>query len=68
MAQLFRKYLLLALLVAVVGVAQASDNESTEPKVDTLIAVDKVQVTTTRACCRIGVGRSYTYDARRIGR
>ena len=42
MAQLTRKYLLLALLVLVVGVAKASDNE---PKVDTLIAVDKVQIT-----------------------
>ena len=42
MAQLIRKYLLLALLVLVVGVAFASDNES---KVDTLIAVDKVQIT-----------------------
>ena len=50
MAQLFRKYLLLALLVAVVGVAKAADNEPAEPtpaepKVDTLIAVDRVQIT-----------------------
>ena len=50
MAQLFRKYLLLSLLVAVVGVAKAVDNEPaaptpTEPKVDTLIAVDRVQIT-----------------------
>ena len=50
MAQLFRKYLLLSLLVAVVGVARAVDNEPaaptpTEPKVDTLIAVDRVQIT-----------------------
>ena len=36
------KYLLLWMLVLVVGEAIASDNE---PKVDTLIAVDKVQVT-----------------------
>ena len=40
------KYLLLTLLVAVVGVAKAADNEPTEPKVDTLIAVDRVQITT----------------------
>ena len=48
MAQLFRKYLLLALLVAVSGVVRASGNEPsvpTEPKVDTLIAVDRVQIT-----------------------
>ena len=37
-----RKYLLLSLLLAVLGVAQASDNEQ---KVDTLIAVDRVQIT-----------------------
>ena len=50
MAQLFRKYLLLALLVAVSGVVRAADNEPAEPtptesKVDTLIAVDRVQIT-----------------------
>ena len=45
MAQTIRKYLLLALLVAAVGVVQASDNEPREPKVDTLIAVDRVQIT-----------------------
>ena len=45
MVQLFRKYLLLALLVAVSVVAQAADNEPAEPKVDTLIAVDRVQIT-----------------------
>ena len=45
MAQLFKKYLLLSLLVAVSWVAQASDNATAEPKVDTLIAVDRVQIT-----------------------
>ena len=50
MAQLFRKYLLLALLVAVSEVVRASGNEPAEPtpaepKVDTLIAVDRVQIT-----------------------
>ena len=45
MAQLFKKYLLLSLLVAVSWVAQASDNAAAEPKVDTLIAVDRVQIT-----------------------
>ncbi len=42
MAQQLRKYLLFALLLAVGGVALASDNEQ---KVDTLIAVDRVQIT-----------------------
>ena len=50
MAQLFRKYLLLSLLVVVSGVVRAADNEPAEPtpaepKVDTLIAVDRVQIT-----------------------
>ena len=42
MAQYICKYLLGVALVLVVWVAKASDNE---PKVDTLIAVDKVQIT-----------------------
>ena len=42
MAQCVRKYLLGVAFVLVAGVAFASDNE---PKIDTLIAVDKVQVT-----------------------
>ena len=42
MVQKMRKYLLGVAFVLVAGVAFASDNE---PKVDTLIAVDKVQIT-----------------------
>ena len=42
MAQSLRKYLLGMALVLVVGVVRAADNE---PKVDTLIAVDRVQIT-----------------------
>ena len=42
MAKILRKYLLLLLLTIVSGAAFASDNES---KVDTLIAVDRVQIT-----------------------
>ena len=42
MAWSLRKYLLCATFALVVGVAFASDNES---KVDTLIAVDRVQIT-----------------------
>ncbi|MBO7220785.1 MAG: TonB-dependent receptor [Alistipes sp.] len=42
MIKSLRKYLLWVAFVAVAGVAQASDNEA---KVDTLIAVDRVQIT-----------------------
>ena len=43
MIKSLRKYLLWAAFVTVAGVASASDNEA---KVDTLIAVDRVQITT----------------------